>query len=272
MPDHLLRLHRKSHCQALKKAKKCEKVGDTHKIIKFHGETYNSMGVFSLLLKGESGMKFFGTPVGSFALFLFALAVSGPAQAKETTQIESITITANKMEENVQDVSASTTIFSEKSIADLRLESIADVAAFTPNFMLYENGMSGVNAPSMRGMFADIHSHSVSAGMYVDGVPILDGMAYEQEMLDIERIEVLKGPQGTLYGKSSEAGVINIVTKQPDNTFSGKVSGEVGIDHKQKVSMSLSGPIKKDRLYLGVPFILPCFYSGQEQAMGFPGT
>ena len=148
-------------------------------------------------------MKYPGLPVRSFALILLALAAAGPLQAEETTQIEPITITANKMEENVQDVSASTTIFGEKSIEDLKIESIADVAAFTPNFMLYENGMSGVNAPCMRGMFADIHSHSVSAGMYVDGVPILDGMAYEQEMLDIERIEVLKGPQGTLYGRNS---------------------------------------------------------------------
>ena len=197
-------------------------------------------------------MKFLGTPVWSFALFLLTLVVAGPVRAEEITQIEQITVTANKMEENVQDVSASTTVFSEKSIEDLKIESIADVAAFTPNFMIYENGMSGVNAPSMRGMFSDIHSHTVSAGMYVDGVPILDGMAYEQEMLDIERIEVLKGPQGTLYGKSSEAGIINIVTKPLDNSFSGKVSGEAGIDHKQMISMSLSGPIKKDRLYLGV--------------------
>ncbi|CCK81467.1 TonB-dependent receptor [Desulfobacula toluolica] len=174
------------------------------------------------------------------------------AQAQESVQVDSITITANKMEENVQDVSAGITVFTEKSISDLRIDSISDVAAYTPNFMIYENGISGANAPVMRGMFADIHSHSVSAGMYVDGVPILDGMAYEQDMLDIERIEVLKGPQGTLYGKSSEAGVINIVTKKPGNIFTGKIAGEAGMDNKRKALVSMSGPMKKDKLYFGI--------------------
>ena len=196
-------------------------------------------------------MQLFKATIIPAALF-FALLVSLPVQAQEVTELESITVTANKMEEDVQDVSASTTVFSTKNIEDLRIESISDVAAFTPNFMVYENGVSGANAPSMRGLYADIHSHSVSAGMYVDGVPVLNGMAYEQELLDIERIEVLKGPQGTLYGKSTEAGVVNIITRQPGNTFSGNISGEAGIDQKQKIAVALSGPIKKDKFYFGI--------------------
>jgi iron complex outermembrane receptor protein len=183
---------------------------------------------------------------------LLTLLFSIPLSAREATRLESVTVTANKMEEDVQDVSTSITVFSAEDIEDFDIESIADVAVFTPNFMVYEMGVSGTNAPAMRGLYADIHSHSVSAAMYVDGVPFLDGMGYEQDMLDIERIEVLKGPQGTLYGKSAEAGVINIITRQPGNTLAGKVSGKIGGDGKREVSMTLSGPVKKDTLYLGI--------------------
>jgi iron complex outermembrane receptor protein len=94
----------------------------------------------------------------------------------------------------------------------------------------------------------------------VDGVPVLTGIGFVNEMLDIERIEVLRGPQGTIYGKGTEAGAINIITRQPDNEFRGKVSaqggkllsGETGDKEKGEFSLNLSGPIQKDRLFFSI--------------------
>ncbi len=93
---------------------------------------------------------------------------------------------------------------------------------------------------------------TVSTGLYVDGVPILGPIGFETGMFDIERIEVLRGPQGTMYGKNTEAGVINIITRQPDNEFRGRVSTEGGEDKKCQILLNLSGPIQKDRLYVGI--------------------
>jgi iron complex outermembrane receptor protein len=86
----------------------------------------------------------------------------------------------------------------------------------------------------------------------VDGVPILSSAGFEEGILDIERIEVLRGPQGALYGKNTQTGVINIISKQPDNEFRGRVSAEGGEDKKGQFSLNLSGPIQKDRLFLGI--------------------
>jgi iron complex outermembrane receptor protein len=186
------------------------------------------------------------------AVLLILGVTTSTAWAQETTQLETMTVTANKTDEDVQEVSASITAISGDTVTDLGMDSIYDVASFTPNFMLFENGVAGANAPSMRGMYADIHSHSVAAGMYIDGVPILDGMGYDLELLDVERIEVLKGPQGTLYGKSTEAGVVNVITRQPDDDFTTAISGQLGLDNKRKAVLSASGPILKDKLYFGI--------------------
>ena len=83
----------------------------------------------------------------------------------------------------------------------------------------------------------------------MDGVPILTAPGFVDEMLDIERIEVLRGPQGTIYGKGTETGAINIITRQPDNEFRGKVSAQVGKllsaeagdKEKGEFSLNLSG-------------------------------
>jgi iron complex outermembrane receptor protein len=88
--------------------------------------------------------------------------------------------------------------------------------------------------------------------MYVDGVPYTSGFGFDTILQDIERIEVLKGPQGTLYGKNAEAGVVNVITRKPDNAFRGNVSGEIGEDRKMVGSAGISGPVIKDKLYFGI--------------------
>jgi iron complex outermembrane receptor protein len=171
---------------------------------------------------------------------------------KVPNKLHDIIVTATKMQQNVQDVSGSMTVFDSHHIEDRRIEDIADVAIHTPNFMIMGKTMSANNSPVMRGLYSESHSHSVPVGMYVDGVPVLDGQGYQQDMLNIERIEILRGPQGTLYGKSAEGGVINIITQRPDNTRKANISGQIGSDNKYRVSASLSGPILADKLYFGV--------------------
>ena len=173
-------------------------------------------------------------------------------KARGEHELETMTVTAQKQEENVQEVPVSITVFNEQDIEDKKIESVRDIADFVPNLMIFDNAVSGMNSPSMRGIFTGIHMFTVSSGLYVDGIPILSGVGYEDELMDVERIEVLRGPQGTLYGKNTEAGVINIITRQPDNEFRGRVSAEGGEDKKGQFSLNLSGPIQKDRLFLGI--------------------
>ena len=174
-------------------------------------------------------------------------------RADKEYELEIMTVTAQKQEENVQEVPVSITVFNEQDIEDKKIESIRDMADFVPNLMIYQHsGMSGANVPTMRGITAPPESFRVSTGLYVDGVPTLTGLGFESGVLDIERIEVLRGPQGTIYGKGTEAGAINIITRQPDNDFRGRVSAQGGEDKKGQFSLNLSGPIQKDKLFLGI--------------------
>ena len=181
-------------------------------------------------------------------------------EAKRPVEIGQMTVTAQKQEENVQEVPMSITVFDSLDIEDKKIESIRDMADFVPNLMIYQHGLSGQNSPTMRGITARPETFRVSTGLYVDGVPILTGTGFVNEMLDIERIEVLRGPQGTIYGKGTETGAINIISRQPDNEFRGRVSaqggkllsGETGDKLKEDFSLNLSGPIQKDRLFFGL--------------------
>ena len=167
-------------------------------------------------------------------------------------ELETMTVTAQKQEENVQEVPVSITVFDEQDIEDMKIESVREIADFVPNLMIFDHGTPSLATPSMRGIHAEPNTYTVASGLYVDGVPILMGPGFEEEILDIERIEVLRGPQGTLYGKNTEAGVINIITRQPDNEFRGRISAQGGEDNKGQFSLNLSGPIQKDRLFLGI--------------------
>ncbi len=174
------------------------------------------------------------------------------AQPQEATALETITVTAQKREENVQDVPISMSVFDGFTLEDRNVESLADISKYTPGLEIVGYGSSDKYAPAMRGMYSDYSARSSVAGLYVDGVPITGGTGYDVTLLDIERVEVLKGPQGTLYGKNTEVGVINVVTKKPGNETRGKIQGTLGSDDKRQLSFNASGAIIKDKFYIGI--------------------
>jgi iron complex outermembrane receptor protein len=177
-----------------------------------------------------------------------------PQQTRMEMNLGELTVTAQKTEENVQEVPISMTVFDAIAIEDSKIESVQDIASYTSNFALIDKS-GGVFTPTIRGISNSLpfgSSTSQPSSVIIDGIPVSTSQGFNETLMDIERIEVLKGPQGTLYGKEAEAGVINIITKQPDNETIGKIGAEFGSDHKKQYTLSLSGPIVEDKLYVGL--------------------
>lgn len=185
-------------------------------------------------------------------LLLCFTATPGSAEDIREQNMGTITVTAQKQEEDIQDVPMSISVLNEQNIEDRMIDSVVEIADFVPNLTIFENGASGMNSPSTRGIHAFVESMIVSTGLFVDGLPLLSAAGFEDTLIDIERVEVLRGPQGTLYGKNTEAGAINIITRQPDNDFRGRISSQLGEDDKRQFTLNLSGPVMQDRLFVGL--------------------
>jgi len=180
-----------------------------------------------------------------------SLILSQSIYANDTKQLDTVTVTAQKTEENIQDVPISMSVFDEFTLEDRNIDNVSDIAKYTPGLEILN--LSAVkSSPSMRGLYSNYSSKSSVAGLYIDGVPNTDGTGFDASLMDIERIEVLKGPQGTLYGKNTEVGVINVITKKPDNETRGKIKATLGTDNKRELAFSASGPIVKDKFYIGI--------------------
>lgn len=187
--------------------------------------------------------------------FLFAFIVTllclVPAYAKDNLILDTMIVTSQKTEEMAVDVPISMSVFGEVELEDRQIDNVADISKYTPGLYSINVGSSSKEAASMRGLSSD-YTSDASVGLYVDGVPIIDMGSFDQTVLDIERIEVLRGPQGTLYGKNTEVGVVNVITKKPDNNLRGMVNVRAGEDNKKELSFVTSGPVVKDKLFISV--------------------
>lgn len=189
------------------------------------------------------------------------LAAPFPAEAQQekqssakSVQLEGITVTATKEEEKIQDVPTSISAFSETQVDDSRMNFVKDLGLRVPNLSFYSGGTSVINFPTMRGVRSDPHNNISGVSLYVDDVPVTSNLGFVSDLYDIDRIEVLRGPQGTLYGRSSEGGVIKIVTRKPNNTPEGKATLEAGTSMMFHGKANLSGPIIQDRLFMDGAF------------------
>ena len=177
-------------------------------------------------------------------------------KAQKALELETMTVTAQKREENIQEVPASITALSEIQIEDAGIKDMEDLVYYTPNLHVVKSGNHAEQQLIIRGSFNRMNPNP-PVGVFVDGVGYSRHLAYDPDFYDIERIEVLKGPQGTLFGRNTEAGVINIITKKPGNIWEGKVSAGYGDLEGEgydthDYSGTIRGPLIKDRLFFGI--------------------
>ncbi len=180
-------------------------------------------------------------------------SVSAPAleTAEEAPlQLEPMVVTAEKRSENVQDIPAGITAFSETQIEDAQITTIQDFSRMVPNMFISNWGFRGNSFVFVRGIGAVNNDPAV--GFYVDDVNYMDSRVFDTNLFDIERIEVLRGPQGTLYGRNSLGGVVNIVTRKPDNVFRVDMDQTFGNHNLLRTNVSMRTPLVADTLFLGV--------------------
>lgn len=181
--------------------------------------------------------------------------LAAPLQATEekksaAIEMKSITVTANKIEEDVQKVPQSITVMDELLLEEKGITDVPDVIRDVPNMAVTESA-SG-NAVSFRGLNHSMFTNNNPVVIYIDGVPIISRYGFDASLANVERVEVLRGPQGALYGKDAIGGVINIVTKTPENKWHGMINAEYGrYDYMQGI-FNMNGSLVKDTLYMGI--------------------
>jgi iron complex outermembrane receptor protein len=160
--------------------------------------------------------------------------------------LEEIIVTAQRREEKLQDVPVAITALSATDIVARGIGSTRDVLPSVPNVTYDESFTIGNSFVSVRGV-AQINNADSPIAIVVDGVPQNNQKQLRMELFDVERIEVLKGPQGALYGRNAIGGALNIVTQRPTNEFAGWVEAGYGSGNTTSVSGALSGPIAPDQ-------------------------
>lgn len=174
------------------------------------------------------------------------LLLPAAAQAETSGLMEEIVVTAQKREERLQEVPVSVTAFSGEAIEALGFRQSVDVTAQTPNFSVgYPNGDTGVPAPFIRGVglndFGVLNQGPIAA--YMDETYISSNAAQIFQLLDVERVEVLRGPQGTLYGRNATGGAVNFVSRKPTQEWDGFVRAGAGSWGLTKFEAAGGGPL-----------------------------
>ena len=175
-------------------------------------------------------------------------AAQTPASATSETanaEVGDIVVTARKQNESIQSVPLSIRAFSSADIARSGITSIADIARRTPNLTFGDFGDIKLSPTSIRGVISSSGSAGAdpAAGYYVDEVFVGQGAGASVDLYDIERVEVLRGPQGTLFGRNTLAGAISITTTKPSDEFKASVTGTYGNYDYKRLGASVSGPI-----------------------------
>lgn len=175
------------------------------------------------------------------------------ALEKREKQLDEVVVSADKSKTDMQSLPLSLTVLSARDINESQIWDIRDLTAIIPGMYASHPGDLR-NVVSIRGMTTSSYDPAVAT--YVDGVNQFSLDTYISQLHDIERIEVLRGPQGTLYGRNATGGVINIITKQPDTRTRGRVEVSFGNYGLQRYSGSLQSPFLSDKLLFGVAGIL----------------
>ncbi|KKJ75818.1 hypothetical protein WH95_16460 [Kiloniella litopenaei] len=160
--------------------------------------------------------------------------------------LDEIVITATKRDQTIEEINSSIQVYDSEELEKSRIDSVKDLDRLDSSLQIRSRGNKAYSNISIRGLSSsDFYNPSVS--IYVDGSP-QDQAVFSQELLNLDHVEILKGPQGTLYGRNAQGGVINIITRKPDDEF--RLESKLSIDGKEQYGQALvSGPLFEDKLF-----------------------
>jgi iron complex outermembrane receptor protein len=168
-----------------------------------------------------------------------------------TAGLGEVVVSAQKNETTLQQTPLAVSALGTRQLREYRVWDFKDLTALAPNLFVVEHANStGGNFLNIRGVMGFSNEQAVAT--YVDGVYQFDYYSAPTQLLNVERIEVLRGPQGTLYGRNALGGVVSIVTKQPTNTPSGYAELSVGNYGQQRYALAVQAPLVKNKLYLSL--------------------
>ncbi len=193
--------------------------------------------------------KLMGT--GAVLGLILGMSVTAQAQSNDDgkekiKRLDEIVVTARKRAENIQDTPLAIDAFTSDMIESAGIRNMTDVAKFTPGFSFDEDfGRFASSRPIIRGQSTIFGASGVST--YVDGV-LINGSLLDYDLNDVERIEVIKGPQSALYGRNTYSGAINIISKSPTGQASGDFKLDAGSHDRFEVAGSIRGPFQNSDL------------------------
>jgi len=170
------------------------------------------------------------------------------------TELPSIVVSASKRGETLDKIAAAVSVADREQLDDRQITSTLELDRVFPELHTSHGGTFMFPIITVRGMSSIQDLYSPALTIYVDGVPQLATFA-TQSLLGVEQVELLKGPQGTLYGRSAQGGVLNIVTRQPDNTPQFVVRSGVSGSRGYHTQAEASGPLVQDVLYGSVSLL-----------------
>ncbi|MGK0442941.1 MAG: iron complex outermembrane receptor protein [Pseudohongiellaceae bacterium] len=171
--------------------------------------------------------------------------VSGLIQAQAV--LEEVVVTAQKRTQSLQEVPISIAVIDADTIAKTGIRSVREMADFVPNVTI-SSGNDNNTAVRIRGVGSNSRNigFDTRVGVYLDGIYLGQSPAQNMNIMDLERIEVLRGPQGTLFGKNTVAGAINLISQKPTADFEGEVRAEYGNYNSHRVSAMVNVPLSAD--------------------------
>lgn len=185
-----------------------------------------------------------------------ACVLCGTVQAQAVqapvATLPEVTVTVNKQAESLDAVPASVSVFDGAALESAGIHGLDALSAQVPGFSFQAFGQSGVQPPVMRGLTANFVSFSSSTLLLVDGVPTLMAQGFEHNLQAVERVEVLRGPQSTLYGLNAEVGVVSVITRAPGDTPYTSITAEAGSRALRAGRFELDRVLVPGQLFLGL--------------------
>lgn len=190
----------------------------------------------------QSRSRFLGTAASVFALVWCAGA---PAYAQDAEDSDEIIVTAQRREQNVLDVGIAVQSLSQDTLTEQRIEQLRDLNAALPNVSIKEQIPGAIPVIAIRGVGLDDFSstNNPAAGIYVDEVPLSSLALMNFDFYDLQRVEVVRGPQGTLYGRNTTAGAINVLSARPSDHFEARLFGGYGSYERAEAEGMINLPL-----------------------------